>query len=83
VVHAVELCNKKLRRLDLLGCLQLGDEVVLTVAQHCPLLVAFSSPPNVGDVLARLAEGCPRLVSVGLVKVSITDAVLIRTRHSL
>jgi hypothetical protein len=47
---------------------------VLTVAQHCPLLKAFSSPPNVGDVLAELAEGCPRLVSVGMVMVDITDA---------
>jgi hypothetical protein len=55
----------------------LRAEVVLAVAQHCPLLVAFSSPPNVGDVLARLAEGCPRLVSLGLVKVSFTDIVLI------
>jgi hypothetical protein len=77
VVHAIELSNKNLRRLDLLGCVQLGDEVVLAVAQYCPLLEAFSSPPNVGDVLAELAEGCPRLASVGLVMVNITDAVLI------
>jgi hypothetical protein len=47
VRHVVEHCNRKLRELDLSGCPQLHEVVVSAVAQHCPMLRKFQSPPHI------------------------------------
>jgi hypothetical protein len=77
VVHLIK-CSGRLRRLDLAGCTQLHDDVVLAVAQHCPLLEEFVSPPNVGDAACvKLAEGCPDLTTVRLKDTNISDTSLV------
>jgi hypothetical protein len=38
-----------LRSVNFRFCNQLGDEVVLAVAEHCPLLEWFHCPPNLSD----------------------------------
>jgi hypothetical protein len=70
--------STRLRVLDLDGCTQLLDAVVLTAAQHCPLLEEFVSPPNVDHAACvRLAEGCPELTVVRLKDTSIKDISLV------
>jgi hypothetical protein len=46
-----------LRSVNFRFCNQLGDEVVLTVAEHCPLLEWFHCPPNLSDAaVAKLKQ---------------------------
>jgi hypothetical protein len=62
VRHVVEHCNRKLCELDLSNCTQLYNDVVSAVAQHCPLLRKFQSPPHISERL-ELAVGRPEVTS--------------------
>jgi hypothetical protein len=55
----VTTLGHKLRSVFLQCCDQLGDEVVLAIAEHCPLLEHFGAPPNVTEVaFAKLRASC-------------------------
>jgi hypothetical protein len=68
----------KLRRVDFGYCPQLGDEVVLAVAQCCPLLQDFKCPPHTSDAaFVLLAESCPELTTAGFARTDISDTALV------
>jgi hypothetical protein len=49
----------KLRSVSLQYCSQLGDEVVLAIAEHCPLLERFVPPMDMSDTaMAKLKQCC-------------------------
>jgi hypothetical protein len=51
-----------LRSIDLCFSDHLGDEVVLAIAEHCPLLEQFTAPPNTSDTaMAELLNRCVNL----------------------
>jgi hypothetical protein len=50
----------KLRKIGLAGCHPLGDDTLLAIAEHCPLLERVVCPPDTTDAaVATLAQGCP------------------------
>jgi hypothetical protein len=51
--------GSKLCSLDLRGCKHFGDEMVLAVAEHCPLLERFQCSPHI-SVAARRSVGMLR-----------------------
>jgi hypothetical protein len=54
--------GSKLRSLDFQHCYQWGDDVVLAIAEHCPLLENLRCPSNVSDAaLMKLKERCVNL----------------------
>jgi hypothetical protein len=57
------------------GCPQLGDEVVLVIAQSCPLLrvVGFLKFALTDHAVAKLAESCPGLQEVDLRDTAVGD----------
>jgi hypothetical protein len=68
----------KLRRVDFGYCPQLGDEVVLAVAQRCPLLQEFTCPLHTSDAaFVLLAESCPELTTAGFARTDISDTALV------
>jgi hypothetical protein len=53
---------KRLRTLVFTGCAQLNEEVVLAIAEHCPLLERFHGPAGISSsVMAKLIERCRNL----------------------
>jgi hypothetical protein len=77
VLHLIHL-GTKLRRVDFGYCPQLGDEVVLAVAQCCPLLQDFKCPPHTSDAaFVLLAESCPELTTAGFARTDISDTALV------
>jgi hypothetical protein len=55
--------GSKLRFVELQSCPQLGDETVLAVAEHCPLLERCVPPPNVSNAaMAKLRKRCVLLI---------------------
>jgi F-box/leucine-rich repeat protein 2/20 len=68
--------GNKLRRIRLSGCSDLGDEVILAFAEHCPRLRVLVCP-DLGltdDAVLQLAQGCPELLLVDLKGTSVGDA---------
>jgi hypothetical protein len=67
--------GNKLRSIILTYSRQLGNEVVLALAQHCPLLEVCALPGiRLTDAtVAKLAEGCPRLWNVVLCGADVGD----------
>jgi hypothetical protein len=62
VRHLVSIVGRGLRDVGLFCCAQLGDESVLAIAKHCPLLEKFFPRPKMSDAaMARLAECCVHL----------------------
>jgi hypothetical protein len=56
----------RLHALHFWTCEKLGEETVLAVAEHCPLLKELSCPFNASDAaVAVLAERCPHLTKLG------------------
>jgi hypothetical protein len=54
--------GSEMRSLDFQHYYQLGDDVVLAVTEHCPLLGSLRCPSNVSDaVLMKLKERCVNL----------------------
>jgi hypothetical protein len=50
---------------ELQSCPRLSDELVLAVAEHCPLLERMYPPPNVCDAaLTKLRESCAHLLKL-------------------
>jgi hypothetical protein len=74
VVWLVVGCGATLKSVTLSGCAQLGDEVVMAIADHCPGLEVLHCPAGVTDAaLVKLAEGCPLLVEICLNHANISD----------
>jgi hypothetical protein len=71
--------GNKLRCVALTGNRQLGDEVPIAIAQHCPLLeVCYLAHLKVTDAaVVKLAEGCPRLKAVELSGTKVGDTGII------
>jgi hypothetical protein len=69
---------RRLRVLHIWACVQLGDDTVLAIAEHCPLLEELSCPVGVPDAaVVKLAEGCPHLTVLGLAGTHVGDAGLL------
>jgi hypothetical protein len=63
VRELVTKLGSKLRFVELQSCPQLGDEAVLAVAEHCPLLERLYPPPNVSNAaMAKLRKSCVLLI---------------------
>jgi hypothetical protein len=71
--------GNKLRCVALTGNRQLGDEVLVAIAQHCVLLeVCYLAHLQVTDAaVVKLAEGCPKLRSVELSGTKVGDTGII------
>jgi F-box and leucine-rich repeat protein GRR1 len=62
VREIVTKLGNSLQAVDLGGCHQLGDEGVLALLEHCPLLERFVTPLAVsGAAVAKLKESCVTL----------------------
>jgi hypothetical protein len=73
-VSLVVGCGATLKSATLSGCVQLGDEVVMAIADHCPLLEVLHCPAGVTDaVVVKLAEGCPLLLEICLSHATLSD----------
>jgi hypothetical protein len=58
-------------------CEQLGNQTVLAIAMHCPLLERLTCPSGASDAaVVALAEGCPHLVYVSISESSVEDGGL-------
>jgi hypothetical protein len=56
-----------LREVHLRDCEQLGDEAVLAIAAHCPLLERVTCPPEVSSsAVLTLVQACAKLVKLSL-----------------
>jgi hypothetical protein len=56
-----------LREVHLRDCEQLGDEAVLAIAAHCPLLERVTCPPEVSSsAILTLVQDCTKLVKISL-----------------
>jgi hypothetical protein len=56
-----------LREVHLRDCKQLGDEAVLAIAAHCPLLESVTCPPEVSSsAVVTLVQACNKLVKISL-----------------
>jgi hypothetical protein len=68
--------GNRLRRVRLSGCTELGDEVILAFAEHCPLLrvMVCAELGLSDDAVVQLAQGCPELMLVDLKGTSVGDA---------
>jgi hypothetical protein len=74
VVSLITGCGATLKSVALTGCVLLGDEVVMAIAEHCPLLEGIPCPAGVTDAaVVKLAEGCPLLVEICLNHANISD----------
>jgi hypothetical protein len=74
VVSLITGCGATLKSVTLSGCVQLGDEVVMAITDHCPRLEVLHCPAGVTDAaLVKLAEGCPLLVEICLNHANISD----------
>jgi hypothetical protein len=78
LLHLTKLGNR-LRCISVTGNRHLGDDVVLAIAQHCPLLeVCYLAHLKVTDAaVVKLAEGCPKLKAVELSGTKVGDAGII------
>jgi hypothetical protein len=78
LLHLTKLGNS-LRCISVTGNRHLGDEVVLAIAQHCPLLeVCYLARLKVTDAaVVKLAEGCPKLKAVELSGTKVGDTGII------
>jgi hypothetical protein len=67
--------GNRLRRIRLSGCTELGDEVILAFAEHCPLLrvMVCADLALTDDAVIQLAQGCPELLLVDLKGTSVAD----------
>jgi hypothetical protein len=73
----VSSLGSNLRVVNLKHCAQLGDDALLAVAEHCPLLKNFVCKANMSDAaVAKLAEGCPHLAYAFLYSPQVGDASL-------
>jgi hypothetical protein len=74
MMHLLKPGNK-LRRVRLCGCTRLGDDVLLAMAQHCPLLSVLTCAEFAltDDAVLQLAQGCPELMLVDLKGTSVGD----------
>jgi hypothetical protein len=69
--------GSKLREVRLGSHIQLSDEAVLAVAQHCPRLEQVSCPRlTLNATVVKLAKACPRLTHVYLCDTKVSDAGL-------
>jgi hypothetical protein len=78
LLHLTKLGNR-LRCISVTGNRHLGDDVVLAIAQHCPLLeVCYLAHLKVTDAaVVKLAEGCPKLKAVELSGTKVGDTGII------
>jgi hypothetical protein len=75
-VLSLHRSGNKLVTIRLTNCPQLGEEVVLAIGQHCPLLeiCCLQLLGLVTDAaVVKLAEGCPLLESVSIAGCSVSD----------
>jgi ferredoxin-thioredoxin reductase catalytic subunit len=73
-VSLVVGCGATLKSVTFSGCPQLGDEVVMAIADHCPMLEVLHCPAGVTDAaVVKLAEGCPLLVEICVSHATVGD----------
>jgi hypothetical protein len=67
--------GNKLRRVRLCGCTRLGDDVLLAMGQHCPLLsvLVCADLGLTDEAVIQLAQGCPELTLLDLKGTSVAD----------
>jgi hypothetical protein len=77
-VRALVSClGSKLREVRLGSHIQLSDDAVLAVAQHCPRLEQVSCPRlTLNTTVVKLAKACPRLTHVYLCDTKVSDVGL-------
>jgi F-box/leucine-rich repeat protein 17 len=70
--------GNKLQKVRLCGCTRLGDDVLLAMAQHCPLLSVLTCAEFAltDDAVVQLAQGCPELILVDLKGTSVGDTAV-------
>lgn len=69
--------GNKLTEVGISGCSGLGDEGVLAVAQSCPHMMVFYSPPQVwSEAVVALAQGCPLLKEVSIALTRADDSAV-------
>jgi hypothetical protein len=77
--------SKWLQKLDLFGCQNISDTILIKIVESCPNLLRLYLPLcfNITDKsVIRIAESCPNLVQLDLVGCNISDNSVVKITES-